>query len=174
MFLVLALKALEWVEWEDLEETALKTILEDHSEGLALREQKKSLEKSLEKSLLVLVLEEEVRKQGKPNFSAVLMRYSKSNPSKNNRRDVFDNDDDDMFGDFGMGNMLKNFGFGAFGGLGGMRGFGRDPFQDDFFRGFGSGFGGMEQMMANMGSMNGMGGGFKGASKSVSTSTIIR
>jgi len=72
-------------------------------------------------------------------------------------------DDDDFFGGsrmgmggMGMGSLLKNFGFG------------KDPFANDDF--FGGGFGQMHSVMSsNMG-----GGGFRGPSKSVSTSTIIR
>jgi len=79
---------------------------------------------------------------------------SHRNQSRRNNqgRGFFDDDDDDFFGGFGMGNMLKNFGFGGFGG------FGRDPFSSDFFEGFGGN----------------MGGGFGGTSTSISTSTIIR
>ena len=66
----------------------------------------------------------------------------------------------------GMGNILKNFGFGGFGSKGG-----RDPFDDDFF---GGGFGRFGRGMQMMSEMSSMGGHFGGTSKSVSQSTIIR
>jgi len=80
----------------------------------------------------------------------------KSN-NKQQKRGFFD-DDDDFFGP-SMGSMLKDFGFGGFGGFGK-----RDPF-GDFFGDFGK----IDKIMSS-----GMGGGFGGASKSVSTSTIIK
>jgi len=93
-------------------------------------------------------------------FGKGRQQKSNNNRQQQQRRNFFD-DDDDFFGP-SMGNLMKDFGFGGFGGFGK-----RDPF-GDFFGDFGK----MEKLMSsNMGSK---GGGFGGASKSVSTSTIIK
>lgn len=103
-------------------------------------------------------------------FGRNKQKASNNQQQQQQRRGFFDDDDDDdFFGPSkGMKNMMKDFGFGdmGFGGFGGFGGKGRrDPFEEAF-----SNFGKMSNFMSAGFDDEGFG----GASKSVSTSTIIK